>query len=79
MWNHNQLGVCITCNWAAGTRLVNANGKPDEKPKCIELSWSCIYKKNAELSIENVFAALGKVTLKKRSTRYLSDSMNGKW
>lgn len=52
MWNHNQLGVCITCNWAAGTRLVNANGKPGEKPKCIELSWSCIYKKNADLSIE---------------------------
>lgn len=52
MWNHNQLGVCITCNWAAGTRLVNANGKPGEKAKCIELSWSCIYKKNADLSIE---------------------------
>lgn len=51
MWNHNHSGLCITCNWAAGTRLINA-AKPDEKTECIDLSWSCIYEKNTDLSFE---------------------------
>ncbi len=53
MWKHNHLGLCITCNWAAGTRLINADGRPDEKPACIDLSWSCIYKKNVGSSLKD--------------------------
>lgn len=52
MWNHNHPGLCITCNWAAGTRLISANAKPSEKPQCIDLSWSCIYEKNVGLSFK---------------------------
>lgn len=49
MWNHNHLGMCITCNWAAGTRLVSVDAGHGGKPECIDLSWSCIYIKNVGL------------------------------
>lgn len=49
MWNHNHPGMCITCNWAAGTRLVSADAGHDENTQCIDLSWSCIYVKNVGL------------------------------
>lgn len=52
MWNHNHMGLCITCNWAAGTRLVSANARPGERTECIDLTWSCIYKKNVNLSFK---------------------------
>lgn len=52
MWNHTHPGLCITCNWAAGTRLINTIAKYGEKPKHIDLSWSCIYEKHASLSFE---------------------------
>lgn len=50
MWNHTQSGLCITCNWAAGTRLISADAR--QKTKEIRLSWSCIYAKHAELPFE---------------------------
>ncbi len=52
MWNHNHLGMCITCNWAAGTRLVSANAGDGEKPQLIDLSWSCIYVKNVGIPLK---------------------------
>lgn len=52
MWSHNHPGLCITCNWAAGTRLISANANPDQEPKEIELSWSCVYEKHTNFPFD---------------------------
>lgn len=56
MLSHNHQGLCITCNWAAGTRLIDPYAlqtkEQDQKKERITLSWSCVYQKYTNLTFK---------------------------
>ena len=47
LFQHGQPGAYITCNWAKGTALYQ-KGTSEKAVECIDLSWSCIYRKHAD-------------------------------
>ena len=51
MWRHNHPGICITCNWAENTCLIDAADKGRIIGQ-IGFSWSCVYQKHADLDFE---------------------------
>lgn len=50
MMDHNEPGLYITCNWAAGTDLTPSGG--GNGTLRIDLSWSCVYRKYDMLATE---------------------------
>lgn len=51
MLEHTQPGICVTCNWAAGTRLQPAGS--GSRSSEIKFSWSCIYCKHQDISFDS--------------------------
>lgn len=50
MWSHNHQGLCITCNWAEGTRLIDS--QTGTAVGQIDFSWSCVYQKHTNFPFE---------------------------
>lgn len=47
LYEHNEPGVYITCNWAKGTTL-SSPGEETTPKNTIRTSWSCIYRKHTD-------------------------------